>query len=281
VDRERRDRQALGPRCQRRPGVTGLVENFTNQLVVNIGGMSAPARFLVASETGKVLAVDPARSLTASAVVVDRSGRGAIYKGITITNSPAGNARVFVADFHNARVDVFDQQFRLLSLPGAFIDPNLPAGYAPFNVFALRDKVYVTYAKQDADREDDVPGPGFGFLDVYDVNGRLLDRLLTDGALNAPWGMAFGPVLLSNASGNFLVVGNFGDGTLIAIDPATKTVVGRLNNQEDAAIGIDGLWGITFGNGLNGTLPTSIYFAAGPEDEAHGVYGRLEPRVVR
>src|SRR5581483_2770390 len=136
--------------------------------------------------------------------------------------------------------------------------------------------LYVTYAKQDADRKDDVPGPGFGYVDIYDPDGKLLRRFAAQGALNAPWGIALAPAGFGRASGR-LLIGNFGDGRIDAYDFASGLPVGPLGDAKGNPIQIDGLWGLAFGNGYSSQSVNSLYFTAGPNDEADGLYGRLDP----
>jgi uncharacterized protein (TIGR03118 family) len=136
----------------------------------------------------------------------------------------------------------------------------------------------VSFAKQDADAEDDVAGAGFGAVDVFDTAGTLVKRLVAvGGSLNAPWGMAMAPSDFGEFS-NALLVGNFGDGTIQAFDPTTGNHLGALAKKDDTPISIEGLWGIAFGNGLNSQPTNTLFFSGGPGDEAHGVYGRIDKR---
>jgi uncharacterized protein (TIGR03118 family) len=134
----------------------------------------------------------------------------------------------------------------------------------------------VTYAKQDADAEDDVAGPGFGFVDVFDANGALIRRFATRGQLNAPWGMALAPADFGRFS-NALLIGNFGDGRINAFDLASGERLGSLHMPDGKAVSIEGLWGMQFGNGLMNQPVNTLFFAAGPGDEEHGLYGRIDP----
>jgi uncharacterized protein (TIGR03118 family) len=166
--------------------------------------------------------------------------------------------------------------FRPVTLPDKpFFDPNLPSGYAPFGIQAINGDIYVTYAKQDEEREDDVSGRGFGFVDVFDPDGHLLRRLASHGALNAPWGLALAPASFGKFS-NRLLVGNFGDGLINAYDLDSGRWVGRLKGQDRRPIRIEGLWGLAFGNGINNQPIDTLFFTAGPLDEKHGLYGRLD-----
>ena len=256
-------------------GPTGTVFNGTTSFVLRGIG---PARFLFATEAGTIRGWNPAVQATEAVVAADRSREGAIYKGLAIGSTSDG-ARLYAADFHNARVDVFDGSFKLVVRAGAFRDPNLPAGYAPFGIQNIGGWIYVSYAKQDEEKKDEVAGPGLGLVDVYDANGTFLRRAITGGALNAPWGMALAP----NGFGEFggeLLVGNFGDGRINSYRITTQGPYqfhATLRKTNGEPIFIDGLWGIGFGNGSASGPLTSLYFAAGPDDEAHGLFGVISP----
>jgi uncharacterized protein (TIGR03118 family) len=254
---------------------TGIVFYGGSGFVVRQGKSAAPSRFLFASEDGGIAGWAPSVDPTHAIRAVDNSGRNAIYKGLALSASGTGPL-LYASDFHNARVDVFDGAFNPVTLPGTpFVDPGIPGGYAPFGIQAINGDIYVSYAKQDADREDDVKGSGFGFVSVFAPDGRFLHRMISRGALNAPWGMALAPASFGHFS-NRLLVANFGDGTINAYDLASGKLIGRLRGRNHKPIRIDGLWGIAFGNGLNNQPVDTLFFAAGPEDESHGLYGRLD-----
>ena len=261
-------------------GPTGTVFNGTNDFVVSDGaGHSGPARFLFASENGTIRGWNPAVPPPLSHhafVVVSRASQGAIFKGLAIAGST-----IYATDFHNGRVDVFNGSFGEITTPGAFTDRDLPAGFAPFGIQNLGGRIFVTYAKQDADRQDEIDGPGLGFVDMYDLSGHLLARVASRGDLNAPWGLAWAPDGFGQFS-NALLVGNFGDGRINAFRQNSEgrfVQVGQLRTPAGAPIAIDGLWGIGFGNGNASGPTTTLYFAAGPDHEAHGLFGRID--VVR
>ena len=255
---------------------TGLVFYGGSGFVVSKGKAAGPSRFIFASEDGGIAGWAPNVDFTNAIRMVERSGPdGAIYKGLAIGAGGQG-ALLYAADFHNGRVDVFDSAFKPVTLPGKpFHDPHLPVGYAPFGIQAINGDLYVTYAKQNEERKDDVAGRGFGYLDVYDPNGKLLRRVVSRGALNAPWGLALAPASFGRFA-NRLLVGNFGDGTINAYDLASGRFVGRLKDTKRRPIRIDGLWGIAFGNGLNKQPIDTLFFTAGPDDERRGLYGRLD-----
>jgi uncharacterized protein (TIGR03118 family) len=252
---------------------TGIVFYGGPGFIVSNGTVSAPARFIFASEDGGISGWAPTVNPTNAIRVVNNTG--AIYKGLAISAGGTG-ALLYASDFHNAKVDVFDSMFNPVTLPGTpFRDPGIPAGYAPFGIQAINGDIYVTYAQQDAARKDDVAGPGFGFISVFDPNGQFVRRLVSRGELNAPWGLALAPASFGRFSDR-LLVGNFGDGRINAYDLATGQWEGNLKGVDHRPIRIDGLWGLAFGNGLNNQPIDTLFFAAGPDDEEHGLYGRLD-----
>lgn len=254
---------------------TGIVFNPTDKFVIHNGPASAPARFVFDSEAGKLTAWSPNVPPSTQAQTV-ASTPGAIYKGLAIASTRKHGTLLYAADFHGAKIDVFDDHFAPLTLPGAFVDRGLPAGYGPFNVQELGGRLYVAYAKQDADAEDEVAGAGLGFVDVYNTKGRLLKRLVSQGNLNAPWGLAIAPKRFGGF-GRELLVGNFGDGKVNVYDPRSGRFEGQLVNQDGNPIQIDGLWALRFGNGTFGT-PNGLLFSAGIGDEEHGLLGELVAR---
>jgi uncharacterized protein (TIGR03118 family) len=249
---------------------TGIVFNGGTQFLVPSASGMSPARFIFATQSGTILGWNggPAAQLAA-----DRSSVDASYFGLAI----AGD-RLYAADFHNRRVDVFDGSFNVVTAPGAFVDPKLPSGYAPFGIQNIGGHIFVAYAKQDAEGEDEVVGRGLGTVDEYDANGVLLARVANHGKLNAPWGIAMAPASGFGPLSGTLIVGNFGDGRLNAY---RKDASGRwghvdqLRGTNGLAVEIEGLWGIGFGNGGNAGPTTSLFFAAGIEDEEHGLFGAI------
>lgn len=254
---------------------TGIVFNASTGFAVSKGSTSGASRFIFATEDGVIAGWAPNVDLTHALSAIDNSATGAVYKGLALSAGGSGSL-LYASDFHNAKVDVFDSAFRpVLLSAGAFTDPSLPRGFAPFGLQAINGNIYVSYAKQDADRHDDVAGKGLGFVNVFDPNGRLLRRLVSHGRLNAPWGMTLAPAGFGKFS-NRLLVGNFGDGKINAYDLATGQFVGRLKGLDRKPIQIDGLWGLAFGNGFLGQSVNTLFFAAGPGGEQHGLYGRID-----
>ncbi len=255
---------------------TGIVFNSSAGFMVSNGGASGASRFIFATEDGVIAGWAPnvpSAPSTQAIRAIDNSAVDAVYKGLAII--PGG--WLYAADFHNNKIDVFDSAFTVPTTlsADAFTDPMLPAGYGPFGLQAINGEIYVSYAKQDDVKHDDVKGKGFGFINVFDPNGHLVRRLVSAGKLNAPWGMALAPAGFGKFSGR-LLVGNFGDGLINAFDLATGDFVGQLKGSDHKPIQIDGLWGLAFGNGFKKQPTDTLFFAAGPGDEAHGLYGRID-----
>src|SRR5260370_13439867 len=162
----------------------------------------------------------------------------------------------------------------MVEVSGCFTDPGIAAGFAPFNIQNLNGVLYVTYAMQKPDKHDDQSGPGFGFVDAYDLNGNLLRRVSSGGALNSPWGLATAPASFGNFAGN-LLVGNFGDGRINVFSLSTGAFRGQLKSETSAPIDIPGLWGLRFGNGGQGASPHTPYFPSGINDEPDGLFGSI------
>jgi uncharacterized protein (TIGR03118 family) len=263
---------------------TGVVFNGTNDFVVSGTNVSGAARFLFVGEGGMLAGWSPAVDAT-HAVNVYADAGGAVYKGLARASTGGANY-LYATDFHNNKVDVFDATF-VRQVPAAghfqFTDPNLPAGYAPFGIQALptgaggTTQVFVSYAKQSQpDLHDNVNGAGLGFVDVYDTAGTFIKRLVdTGGRLDAPWGLALAPADFGTLSGA-LLVGNFGDGTINGYDPASGAYVGTVAGANGTAFAVPGLWAIVFGNGADNQPRNTLFYAAGTNNEANGVYGRLD-----
>ncbi|WP_410856347.1 TIGR03118 family protein [Paraburkholderia sp. SIMBA_054] len=253
---------------------TGIVFNGTGDFEVSNNGKSGTGVFIFSGEGGTIAAWSPKVNPTAAITVFDDRHGGAVYKGLAIANNGGANF-LYAADFHNNKIDVFDKNFGKVTLPGAFHDDSLQAGFAPFGIQAIGSKIYVAYAKQDTAAHDNVSGPGLGIVNVFDTAGKLVQHFASGGPLNAPWGVAQAPAAFGQFS-NDVLVGNFGDGMINAFDPASGEFVGTLKQKDGKAIMQPGLWGIAFGNGLNNQPTDTLFFAAGPNGEANGVYGRID-----
>src|SRR5947209_8588589 len=239
---------------------TGQVHNDTQFFQVSKNGNSAPARFIFVSEDGSISGWNPTLDQTHAIIAVDNGGNlgtnHAIYKSATL-GVANGHNFLYASNFHTGQVETYDENFHQVT-PNGFVDPNLPAGYAPFGIRNFNGEIFVTYAKQDHAKHDDVPGPGFGFVNVFDTSGNFLRRLISNGNLNAPWGLA-----LVNGE---LWVGNFGDGLINNYDPVTGTFIETLMRADGTPLQFDGLWDLLpLGNG--------VFFTAGIADEEHGLFG--------
>jgi uncharacterized protein (TIGR03118 family) len=265
-------------------GPTGVVFNpfsMSNptDFVISSGTSSGPAAFIFVTEDGTIAGWNanvPPGPPPSSQAQVGTTVAGAIYKGVAIGNNGTENL-LYAANFHTGHIDVFDRTFASKTLAGNFTDPDLPMGYAPFNVQNIGGTLYVMYAQQDANAEDEVAGAGKGFVDKFDLNGHLLGRFASSGVLNAPWGIAQAPANFGKFSGDILV-GNFGDGRINAFTTA-GTFAGTLKDVRGNPIAIDGLWALAFGNGISAGEANNLYFTAGPDEEMHGLFGKLAPAV--
>ncbi len=263
------------------PGApTGIVSSGGSGFVVSNGSVQAPARFIFASEDGTISGWNSfSGTNTMAFVAVDNSPGGAVYKGLALASTLSGDF-LFATNFRAGTVDVFDSTFS--PVPGGFADPSIPEGYAPFGIQNIGGMIFVTYALQDADKEDDVPGEGHGFINAFDTAGNLLGRVASKGPLNSPWGLALAPDGFGRFSGD-LLVGNFGDGRIHAFDPTKLNGQGEfqqrgpLHSERGAPIEIEGLWGLGFGNGAAAGPRDVLFFTAGPSDEQHGLFGSLVP----
>ena len=259
------------------PGApTGVVFNGTSGFA--IPGMGA-AHFLFASEDGTISGWN---SGTQAQIVI--STAGAVYKGLAIATVD-GNPRLYAADFHRGRIDVFDANFQPIlhgkgngsdnGDDGSFF-AGTPRGFSPFNIQNIGDTLFVAFAKREAGGNDEVAGAGLGLIGAFTADGRLIRWFEHINDLNAPWGMAMAPSEFGSYS-HHLLVGQFGSGEILAFNPTSGEYVGKLLEPGGQPIHIDGLWGIGFGNGGNAGPLTSLFFAAGPAAESNGLLGVLVP----
>lgn len=251
---------------------TGTVFNGSADFQV---GPNQPARFLFCSEDGTISGWNPATNATVAINKVENPGH-AIYKGLAI-GQIAGANYLYAANFFKGTVDVFDKNFAPVILGAmAFRDPHLPHNFAPFNVQAIGDKIYVAYAEQDADKIDEVAGRGRGLVNVYTMDGTLTLRLRWGRWMNAPWGIALAPADFGRFS-NKILVGQFGSGKIAAFDPDNGRFLGFVRTESGRPLKIEGLWALSFGNGAGAGPLTTLYFTAGIDDEAHGLFGTITP----
>ena len=251
---------------------TGIVFNGTQDFKVN--GQAAP--FIFSSEAGVISAWAPAVNPTQAQQKAKREG--AIYKGLALAANGKENL-LYATDFHNRKIDVFDTAYEDALAKGKLkckFKADVPRHFAPFGIQNVNGDLFVTYAKQDDEGEDDVAGRGLGVVVVFDANGCLIRHFAGGWPLNAPWGIALAPASFGRFS-NALLIGNFGDGRINAFSLRTGGFVGTLHREHAKAIEIEGLWGLRFGNGILDQPTNTLFFTAGPDDEAHGIYGKIEP----
>lgn len=251
---------------------TGLAQNTTPGFLIQSDDRVAPSNLIFVTESGTILGYNPDVDSARAVTTVDFSGFNSVFKGAALFPGPFGS-RLYAADFVNGLVETFDDNFELI---GTFDDdPAPPSGFAPFNVATIGNSVFVAFARQQPGETDELHGPGLGFIDQYDTEGRLLRRFATGGELNAPWGMVRAPFGFGPFAGA-LLVGNFGDGNINAFNFQTGAFLGKLRTCDDASpVVIDGLWGLDFGK--SPALRQSLFFASGPADEAQGLAGTLRP----
>jgi uncharacterized protein (TIGR03118 family) len=261
---------------------TGIIWNPSSAFVVP--GTKLPAVFIFATEDGTLSAwaggLNPATDavLAADNSSTPTAGNGAVYKGLVFGLSAKGGL-LYATNFRAGTVDVFGPNgasglFTQTMTDGGFIDPNMPAGYAPFGISNIDGDLFVTYAKQNAAKHDDAAGPGRGFVDVFDTGGHLLRRFASRGSLNSPWGVTRASFAFGRYSGKILV-GNFGNGRINVFDNEGH-FVGELRDTHGKALAIDGLWTLTLGGG-GGSSSDTLYFSAGPNGETNGLFGTITP----
>jgi uncharacterized protein (TIGR03118 family) len=255
---------------------TGVVANASAAFAL---APNQPALFLFATLDGTIAGWSPNVRPNSAVTVVDNSrspapGAGAVYTGLTMGTDSAGRALLYAANFRSGFIDVFDANFRPATLPAGLRDNTIPAGYAPFNVQNVNGSLFVTYAKQDAARHDSVHQAAAGFVDAFSTDGRLVMRLGTRGALNAPWGVALAPSGFGRFSHDVLV-GNFGDGRVTAFDPGTGEFEGQFLDPRGNPMTIPGLWALRFGSGGPTGDPHALFFTAGPNRGRDGLFGSL------
>jgi uncharacterized protein (TIGR03118 family) len=275
-----------GSSCPASAAPTGLVWNPTTSTTTGflVPGTNLPSSFIWDTEDGTISAwtgglTPPNNAVLAVDNSINPSAKlGAVYKGLAVGVNVNG-VFLFATNFRAGTVDVFgpngSEGFASVTTDGGFEDPNIPPGFAPFGIQNINGDLFVTYAKQNAPKHDDMAGPGNGFVDVFDTDGHLLRRFASQGALNSPWGV----VRASSAFGLFsgqILVGNFGDGRINAFD-SNGNFLAQLGNANGTALTIDGLWTLTLGGGAKSSSDT-LYFTAGPNRETNGLFGTITPQ---
>jgi uncharacterized protein (TIGR03118 family) len=262
---------------------TGLVWNSTTGFSITVGPTTVPAIFIFDTEDGTISAWNPAvdpivAGKSAATLVVDNSSRGAVYKGLAFATNKHGNF-LFATNFSAGTVEVYDSTFKPATLDGNFSDPDIPSGFAPFGIANIDNNLYVTYAKQNAQKNDVVAGRGLGFVNVFTTDGVLIKRFVSGEVLNAPWGVAratqgFGEFSGSILIGNFGAQGDFAGQIHAFSDGNDNDLLGPLRDASSKPVSIDGLWSIVFGTFLNSDADT-LYFTAGPMQQRNGLFGKI------
>jgi uncharacterized protein (TIGR03118 family) len=257
----------------------GAVFNPSTDFVVSKAGASGPSKFIFATEDGTIVGWNSNVDSTNAIIAVDRSTAtdkagdvGAVYKGLALATTSAGNF-LYATNFRFGTVEVFDSSFNLVN---SFTDPTIPVGFAPFGIHNIGGKLFVTFAKQDAAKHDDDAGPGNGFVDVFSPNGDLLQRFASAGRLDSPWAVALAPTSFGVAGGNILV-GNFGNGRINEFDASSGKFLGQLRSSSGSPLTIPDLWGLRFPTGSLNAVPNALYFTAGINHEADGLFGDIVP----
>ena len=269
------------------PSAAGVPANPTGQVFNGNGGFLIPTSagqesslFIFDGEGGTIAAWAKDSGATTVTAYDDGVANGAdhaVYKGLAI-GTVGGATFLYATDLHNNKVDVFDTNFsKPAAMQGKFVDPNIPAGFAPFGIQALNGNLYVTFAKQDSAKHDETTGAGLGYVDVFDFSGNLVGQFASAGALNAPWGIAIAPAGFGSLQGDVLI-GNFGDGTISIFSPngtALANFEGPLMSTAGQPLTFPGLWSLAFGNGDADKPVTTLFYTAGFADQTDGVFGGI------
>ncbi len=268
------------------PELTGMVFNPTDGFVITatttgipLQQVSAPARFMAARTDGSIVGWSPAvlGTLTVTAVPAEE---GDAYTGLAFANDGERGDLLYASNFPRREIEVFDTHFENVDLgAGAFEDggsPAIPDDYGPFSVHAIGGRIYVAYAQIDPATTDEVAGLGKGYVSIFETNGTFERRLVSQGDLDAPWGIAKAPASFGRLGGTILV-GNFGDGRIHAYNSDTGALVDAVLDANKSPIAIEGLWSIEFGNGVMAGATNELFFTAGVEDETHGLFGDIRP----
>jgi len=252
---------------------TGTVYNGGTGFALATG---KPAFFMFVTEDGTVSGWNPGVNVSSAVIEINTKGKS-VFKGAALATLTDGSSYLYAADFRGGRVRIYDQSFhRVHTMEEQFDDDRLPHGFAPFNIQNIGGELYVAFAMQDSEKHDETDGPGLGYVDVFSPSGRLLRRLEHGPWLNGPWGLAMAPGDFGVYSHD-LLVGNFGSGNIAVYDPVTGRFKGLLMDSSNNAIAIDGLWGLSFASGGTSGSATTLYFTAGSNHEADGLFGTITP----
>jgi uncharacterized protein (TIGR03118 family) len=249
---------------------SGIVANHSGEFFTLFNGQSLTANFIFVTEDGLIDAWNQNDFFT-GVVAVDNSAAGALYKGVAQAKSATTNfPAIYATNFRAGTIEAYDQTFQPFTTPGGFVDKQIPPGFAPFGINTINDELWVTYALQDAAQAKDVPGAGNGFIDVFDGDGNLLRRFASGIGLNSPWAVTRAPFSFGQFAGD-IVVGNHGDGT-ISVFNEWGVFLGNLRTADSQVLTIPGLWGLSPGGAIEST-PENLYFNAGPNNGANGLFG--------
>jgi uncharacterized protein (TIGR03118 family) len=242
---------------------TGIVFNGTGEFPVQ--GWSA--FFLFATLDGTISGWAPQSNPNDALIAVDSSASGAVYTGLAITSKPSGNL-LYAADIANAKVDVYDRNFNLVT---SFTDTTLPPGFTPFGIQDIGGSLYVSFVS--------TTGAAGGYIDIFQEDGTFVRHLASGKPLNQPWGFAVAPKNFGKFSNTLLVSNNTNNGTINAFNLGTGQVVGTLRDANGKNIVIDQLWGIEFGGGtVNNGRTNQLFFTAGPHNNLAGTFGVINPK---
>jgi uncharacterized protein (TIGR03118 family) len=250
---------------------TGTVYNPTSDFMIHM--QTTPFLFCTLDGT-----ISGWYTGTTAFIAVNNNSSGAIYTGMALASAGGANY-IYVANINAGAIEAYDGSYHPHSFgSNAFMDTSLPTGYTPFNIQLVGSNLLVSYAKQNSSRTFVVPGPGNGYVDVYDTSGNLLLRMQHNLYMNAPWGLVQAPASFSGLS-NDLLIGQFGSGAITAYNLTTGAWIGNVLDVNDLAFKIDGLWALGFGNGSGGGPTSTLYFTAGPFKGNHGIFGSMTPHT--
>ncbi len=239
--------------------------------IISGEGLTGPSRFIFCTLDGTVSAWTT--GMTTAVNMIDTSAAGSAYTGMAITDFPSGN-RLYLCDFGLETWAVYDEQFRRIPVAGDFRDPNVWPVFSQYNMQLLDGKIFVAWARLGDETGEEDAYPGYGYISEFDLEGRYLASYEHGLFLNAPWGLAIAPDDFGALSGALLAA-NFGDGTIIAFDRTTRRFIDYLRDRNGEPVVIDGIWGLTYGNGDQLGRTNHLYFTAGPNNEEDGIFGKL------